>query len=120
MTWANSIVSLFRHQAKKTCSSNGRVTFRLRSWLTVFLLAAVVQYLRRSAGLTFSSLRGGVPVQLMHGNGSASVGEGVTMLDIIKRCPSLYGENAKYVAPWWLSSYVLVRIALVFVSGLPK
>ena len=110
MAWVNSIVAaFFRHKAKiRTLNSGGRTAFRLRSWLMVLLFAAIVQYLRRTTSLiSFGGLRGGVPVQLTHGNESAHVTDGVTMLDIIKRCPSLYGESAKYVAPWWLSSYVL-------------
>jgi hypothetical protein len=89
-------------------SGGGRTAFRLRSWLMVLLFAAIVQYIRRTTSLiSFGALRGGVPVQLTHGNESAHVTHGVTMLDIIKRCPSLYGESAKYIAPWWLSSCVL-------------
>ena len=110
MAWVNSIVAFFRHKAKiRTLNSGGgRTAFRLRSWLVVLLFAAIVQYLRRTTSLiSFDGFRGGVPVQLTHGNESAHVTDGVTMLDIIKRCPSLYGESAKYVAPWWLSSCVL-------------
>ena len=107
MAWADSIISLFLHKTK----IRRRDGLRLRSWLTILLLAAATQYLRRTTSLLpFGGLRGGVPVELTHGNESAYVADGVTILDIIKRCPSLYGQGAKYVAPWWLFSYVLVCI----------
>ena len=88
MAWVNSIVAFFRHKTKirSLNSRGGRTAFRLRSWLMVLLFAAIVQYLRRTTSLiSFGGLRGGVPVQLTHGNESAHVTDGVTMLDIIKR-----------------------------------
>lgn len=43
-------------------------------------------------------------VLLTHGNASASVVEGTSILDVVKSCPSLYGANATYESPWWLRS----------------
>lgn len=95
MSWTSGSVALFRARAK---------TFRFRPWLYVILLATVVNYLRRATNL-FTS-HGGVPVELTHGIHSASVVDGVTVLDVVKSCPSLYGESARYEYPWWLPTYV--------------
>lgn len=46
------------------------------------------------------------PVVLTHGNDTMEVGQGKTLIDVVRSCPSLYGDAARYVGTWWLGSLV--------------
>ncbi|KAF8321806.1 AB-hydrolase YheT [Clavulina sp. PMI_390] len=47
-------------------------------------------------------LDGTSPIHLHYGNSSATVQGNLTILDVVKRCRSLYGDHARYQYPWWL------------------
>lgn len=91
-------------------------TFRIRPWLYVLLFATAANYLWRATLLIANG--GSAPVELIHGNQSASVVGGVSILDVVKSCPSLYGESARFDYPWWLPLYVTPRAWVISVSEL--
>ncbi len=82
--------------------------FRPRPWLIVIVGSLLIHLVRTSDGIDLISVlsRKGFPVQLTYSSEEASmyVTEGMRFLDVIKNCPSLYGDKARYISTWWLRS----------------
>lgn len=103
MVSLNCIVAFFKRKSKTQSSS-------LKVWVLYILVsAASARWLYYSQSWSWSLNPRGSPVLLTHGNDSARVGTveyEVSMLDVVKSCPSLHGEGARYRAPWWMFSCV--------------
>ncbi|KAF8315699.1 AB-hydrolase YheT [Clavulina sp. PMI_390] len=97
LKWTSTLLAALRSNHMQSKSTPG--VLRLRSWIYILLVAAALSYFRRRS----SAWSGSVPVTLAHANRTAEVTPGVSILDVVKKCESLYGPKAKYEYPWWLT-----------------